>query len=92
LSCKLMAIKRFKFRMPVYPTVLSDEELRRISIPTLFLVGEHEVIYSAPEAIGRLNSVAPQIKTELIPNAGHDLTIVQTALVNKKVIEFLKGP
>lgn len=86
----LMALKCFKFKMPIHPTVLSDDELRRISIPTLFLVGEHEVIYSAPEAIGRLNSVAPQIKTELIPDAGHDLTIVQAALINKKVIEFLK--
>ena len=88
----LMALTCFKFKMPINPTVLSDDELRRISVPTLFLVGEHEVIYSAHEAIGRLNSVAPQIKTEIIPDAGHDLTIVQAALVNKKVIEFLKGP
>ena len=66
--------------------------MHSISIPTLFLVGEHEVIYPAPEAIDRLNSVAPQIKTELIPNAGHDLTIVQAELVNTKVIEFLKQP
>jgi len=88
----LMALKCFKFKMPIHPTILSDNELRRISIATLFLVGENEVIYSAQEAIGRLNSVAPQIKTELIPNAGHDLTIVQSILVNNKVIEFLKQP
>jgi len=36
--------------------------------------------------------VAPQIKTELIPDAGHDLTIVQSELINNKVIEFLKQP
>ena len=47
---------------------------------------------AAQEAIGRLNSVAPQIKTELIPDVGHDLTIVQAALVSTKVIEFLKQP
>jgi pimeloyl-ACP methyl ester carboxylesterase len=88
----LMALKCFKFKMPVHPTVLSDDELRSISIPTLFLVGEHEVIYSAHAAVARLHSVAPQIKTEIIPDAGHDLTIVQSVLVNKKVIEFLKQP
>ncbi|MBL7075200.1 alpha/beta hydrolase [candidate division KSB1 bacterium] len=88
----LMALKCFKFKMPIHPTVLSDDELHGISIPTLFLVGENEVIYSAHEAIGRLNSVAPQIKTEIIPDAGHDLTIIQAELVNKKVIEFLKQP
>ena len=88
----LMALKCFKFKMPIHPTVLSDAELRSISIPTLFLVGENEVIYSAQEAIDRLHSAAPHIKTEIIPDAGHDLTIVQSGLVNKKVIEFLKQP
>jgi hypothetical protein len=34
--------------------------------------------------------VAPQIKTEMLPDAGHDVTIVQAEMVNKKVIEFLK--
>ena len=88
----LMALKCFKFKMPVHPTVLSDNELQNIGVSTLFLVGENEKIYSAQKAVGRLNAVAPQIKTEIIPNAGHDLTIIQTKLVNKEVIEFLKQP
>ncbi|MEE4311419.1 MAG: alpha/beta hydrolase [candidate division KSB1 bacterium] len=88
----ILAIKSFKFKMPIHPTVLSDHELESISIPTLFLVGENEVIYSAGDAIARLNLVAPQIKTEIIPNAGHDLTVVQSELVNTKVIEFLLDP
>jgi pimeloyl-ACP methyl ester carboxylesterase len=76
----------------VNPTVLNDDELQRIKMPTLFLVGEHEKIYSAQKAIQRLHKVAPQIKAEVIPNAGHDLTIVQTEMVNTKVLEFLKQP
>jgi hypothetical protein len=39
-------------------------------------------IYSAHSAVKRLKTVAPQIKTEIIPNAGHDLLWVQTDLVN----------
>ena len=39
----------------------------------------------------RLNEFAPQIKTEVIPSAGHDLTIVQAKMVNTKVLEFLKS-
>jgi pimeloyl-ACP methyl ester carboxylesterase len=85
----LMALKCFKFRMPIQPTVLSDSELKRIRIPTLFLVGENEKIYSAQKAIYRLNTTAPQIQTDLITNAGHDLTIIQSDLVNKMVIHFL---
>lgn len=88
----ILAIKSFKFKMPIHPTVLSDDELERIRIPALFLVGENEVIYPAQDATGRLNSVAPHIKTEIIPDAGHDLTVVQSKLVNTKIMEFLLQP
>ena len=61
-----------------------------INVPTLYLVGEHEKIYSAGKAIQRLHKMAPQIKTEVIPDAGHDLTFVQPEMVNKKILEFLR--
>ncbi len=85
----MMGLKCFRFRMPVAPSVLTDNELQRIKVPTLFLVGENEKIYSAKKAVERLNTVAPQIQTEIILNAGHDLTVVQTELVNKMVLDFL---
>jgi pimeloyl-ACP methyl ester carboxylesterase len=85
----MMGLKCFTLRMPVTPTVLTDGELQRIEVPTLFLVGENEKLYSAQDAVKRLNTVAPQIQTEIIPNAGHDLTIVQTELVNSKILDFL---
>lgn len=87
----LMAMKCFTFRMPVTPTVLSDEELRSFKIPVLFLVGENEVIYNADKAVQRIKTNAPMINTELIRNASHDLTISQTKIVNEKVISFLLG-
>lgn len=85
-----LALRSFKAKRMVNPTVLSDKELQAIKIPTLFVVGENEKLYSAHKAIKRLNEVVPRIKTEIIPKAGHDLTIVQTKLVNEKVLEFLK--
>lgn len=80
----------FKPKMLVSPTVLTDRELQDLRVPSLFMVGENEKIYSAHEAIKRLNETAPQIMTELIPAAGHDLTVVQTDLVNGKIVTFLK--
>ncbi len=85
----LLGLKCFTFRMPVTPTVLTDDELKGIHVPTLFLVGENEKLYPARKAVERLNSLAPQMQTEIIPGAGHDLTIVQAELVNKKVLGFL---
>lgn len=85
----MMGRKCFRFRMPVTPSVLTDNELQRIKVPTLFLVGENEKLYPAKKAVERLNTLAPQIQTEIIPNAGHDLTIVQADMVNNKVLDFL---
>ena len=85
-----MAMRCFKPKRMVYPTVLNDTELQSIKVPALFLVGENEKIYSARKAIRRLNAIAPHIKAEVIPNAGHDLTIVEAELVNRKVLEFLQ--
>jgi pimeloyl-ACP methyl ester carboxylesterase len=84
-----LALRSFKIKRMVNPTVLTDEELRSINVPTLYLVGENEKIYSASKAIERLNEITPQIKTEVIPHAGHDMTIVQSEMVNGIVLEFL---
>ncbi len=87
-----LTLKCYRFRMPVTPTVLTDAELQSISVPVLFLVGENEKIYDGRQAVERINRVAPQIQTSIIPNAGHDLTIIQANLVNKLILEFLSEP
>jgi pimeloyl-ACP methyl ester carboxylesterase len=51
--------------------------------------GRTKKIHSAQAAVRRLNRVAPQVKTESIPGAGHELTIVQADFVVGKVLEFL---
>jgi pimeloyl-ACP methyl ester carboxylesterase len=84
--------RHFVLPRMIWPTVLDDEAWQRFSVPCLFLVGENEKIYSAKAAVRRLNRVAPQIKTEIIPGAGHDLTFVQADLVARKALEFLKEP
>ena len=85
-----VALGCFKFKMLVHPTVLTDQELKSIKVPTLYLVGENETIYSAQQAVQRLNEIAPQIETETLPNCGHDLTFVQTEMVNSRILEFLR--
>jgi pimeloyl-ACP methyl ester carboxylesterase len=86
----LIVNRCYKPKRIAAPTVLTDRELRNINVPTLILIGENERIYSAKKAVKRLGNVAPQMKTEIIPYAGHDITVVQAELVNTKVLEFLK--
>jgi pimeloyl-ACP methyl ester carboxylesterase len=85
----LLSFKCFKRRKFVPPTVLTDQDLQNLEVPTLFIVGENEVTYSARKAIRRLNNVAPEVKTVITPDAGHDLAIVKTEWVNNEVLKFL---
>jgi pimeloyl-ACP methyl ester carboxylesterase len=70
--------------------VWTDAERGSLRVPALFLVGEHEAIHSAEKAVRRLKRVAPQVTAEIIPGAGHDLTVAQAAMVNQRSLAFLK--
>jgi pimeloyl-ACP methyl ester carboxylesterase len=82
-------VRVFGLRPPPWPPVLSDEQWRNLRVPCLFLVGENEKIYSARAAVRRLQRVAPQVHAEIVPGAGHDLTMVHPDLVAQKVVDFL---
>jgi pimeloyl-ACP methyl ester carboxylesterase len=86
-----LGLRCFKPIQLVHPTILSDEQWRSLVPPTLFMVGEHEVIYSGTgaDAVGRVNAVAPQVKAMLVANCGHDLTLAQATLVNRAIIDFI---
>jgi len=84
----LAAMRAFKSRRLVPANVLSDVELSAIKMPALFMVGVNEKIYSPQKACERLTEVAPQIRTRLLPDCGHDLSVVQAALVNREVVGF----
>jgi pimeloyl-ACP methyl ester carboxylesterase len=86
-----LGLRCFRPRKTVNPTVLSDERWRSYRVPVLFLVGENEVIYeiSARQAVARLEHVAPAIETEVFPDCGHDISIVQIERFNRRVARFL---
>jgi pimeloyl-ACP methyl ester carboxylesterase len=75
---------------PVGRAVFSDEELRSIRPPVLYIVGECDgVVEDARAAVARVNTVAPAIETVLIPGAGHDAIISHTQLIADRVLQFL---
>jgi pimeloyl-ACP methyl ester carboxylesterase len=73
------------------PYPLPEEELKKISTPTLLLIGEQEIIYDAEQAIKRAEELLENIQTALIPNANHMLNLEQTELVNSHILNFLSG-
>ncbi len=85
-----LGMRSFDLRQAAIPRVLSDEQLASIQPPMLFIVGEDEVLYPASDAIARLARVAPQVHTQLIRGAGHDLTWVKRAQMEEAVLTFLR--
>ena len=83
--------KAFRPMAPL-PTAFSDGELQAIQNSTLVLYGENEIMYSPYEALARIKKIAPGIKSEIFPNAGHDLNLSQAEIMNEKVVDFLKNP
>ena len=89
-----LGLRCFKPVQMVAPTVLNDEQWRSLEPPTLFMVGEHEVIYAGTgaDAVARVNAAAPQVETVLVRDCGHDLTLAQAEVVNRALLDFIGGP
>lgn len=87
-----LAVKSFRFPQGgTYPTVFSDEELKKVEQPTLLLLGDHEVIYNPYYALKRAKLLFPNLTAEIIPDAGHLLNMEQPEMVNQRILDFLDG-
>jgi pimeloyl-ACP methyl ester carboxylesterase len=77
----------------VYPNIIyTDQELKRVSQPTLLLIGQQEALYNPLAAAKRARQLIPTIQAEIVPNAGHDMPVSRAEIVDEKVLAFLKSP
>jgi pimeloyl-ACP methyl ester carboxylesterase len=53
--------------------LFSDEELKRLDMPTLLVVGGKDVIVDSRKVIGRLERLLPRLTVKVLPEAGHAL-------------------
>jgi pimeloyl-ACP methyl ester carboxylesterase len=85
-------VKHFRYADPkksIFTNMFSEVELSGITAPTLFIVGENEVIYDPVTAIEKVNQLIPNVEIKLVPNASHFVSMEQPALVNKHILKFL---
>jgi pimeloyl-ACP methyl ester carboxylesterase len=71
------------------PSVFSDEELRRISVPTLLLIGDREVIYRPKRVFSRAQRLIPHIQSRTLPGIGHALNLEHPEYINREMLRFL---
>ncbi|WFR55494.1 alpha/beta hydrolase [Anaerocolumna sp. AGMB13025] len=64
--------KNFNYRRETIP-LYKDEELRRLSMPLLLLVGEKDIMLHSDITAERISKLLPQADVTIIPGAGHTL-------------------
>ncbi len=67
----------------------SDDDFKKITIPVLVLIGDHDVINS-DLSLTRAQKFLSNSTTKTITNAGHFVSIDQSQTVNKLIVDFLK--
>lgn len=85
----VLGMKEFRIKIRAFPTVFSDDELRRIKVHTLLLIGEEEVIYNPKAAVNRAKQLIQNVEAEVIANASHGLPMERPRLVNERILKFL---
>jgi pimeloyl-ACP methyl ester carboxylesterase len=62
----------FRSRLAV-PPLFRDDDLARLDMPVLVLVGDRDVIFSANRLTTRMRRLVPHVRTAVIRGAGHAL-------------------
>ncbi len=85
-----LAVKHFQYpKGGIYPSVFSDDELRRLAAPCLLLIGDQERIYDPKLAMERGRQLIPNLRSAWIPGAGHLALMEKPELVNEHLLKFL---
>ena len=77
------------FRLPF--DTLADDELRRIAVPTLVMLGARTAIGEPGDIAHRFRRLVPQAEVTIIPKAGHGLALDARAHLQKQLASFIDG-
>lgn len=67
----------------------SQNKLRTLQIPVLILAGDHDIV-NDQKTLDKAHGLFSDVETALINDAGHFLSIDQSEIVNKKILDFLQ--
>ena len=70
--------------------VFSDEDLDKLTMPVLFIGGEHDFFMNSQKTADRLNELLPKVKTVVIPDNGHVVFGV-TEMVTPFLLDSVKS-
>jgi pimeloyl-ACP methyl ester carboxylesterase len=74
--------------LKIRPVPFTDAELQTVSVPTLLLIGENEVLYNPHAALARARRLIPELDSALVPRASHDMSFTRHDVVDAHIIDF----
>ena len=83
----IRASMSFRRRLPM-PQVLTDDELRAVTAPTLALLGERSQLYRTTEVATRIGEVMPTARVAILPGAGHAFPMDDTTII-ERIVTFV---
>ena len=90
-----LGIKHFRMApatLRIAAAPVSDDELRTMRMPVLFMMGTNEVLYDPAVAMARASRLIPDFQGELVPHCSHDMCASQFRIVDARVLDFLGTP
>lgn len=72
-----------------FPRWVKKEQLKRLTMPTLILLGQNEFAFSIQKAVKRANELEHSV-IEVVEEASHLLSVSRPDCINKRVLQFLE--
>jgi pimeloyl-ACP methyl ester carboxylesterase len=80
------------YSKPVPPLpILSPRDLQQINAPVAILIGDHDEMFDPQYSLVRAQLMPGFAYGQIVPNAGHGMSVSHTDLVHEQVIQFLLG-
>lgn len=77
----------FKYKQDLPPQhVLTDDELRAITVPTRIVLAERSNAHRATEVAARVEAVNPDIQVEIVPGTTHSILLERPDLVTARLL------
>ncbi|MEA2972630.1 MAG: hypothetical protein QOG82_1088 [Actinomycetota bacterium] len=84
----LLAMRTFRQKLPM-PRRLSDEELGRITVPTLLLLAADTKLYDPETVAERARRLLPDVTIEIVPDAGHGVVFQYPDRIIARLLQFI---
>lgn len=85
LDMVMFVFGNFRQKLPT-PGRMSDEQLRRITTPTLLLLAENTILYDPAKVAAKARRLLPDVTVEIIPDAGHGVAYQYPDRVTSRVL------